>query len=137
MKNNEERQTAIIAAKWWTKAIANPTMNHFSNGEKTDNQASLLMLLGYVNSTKHRASEIQLSDFQTYLSKRINDELDKENEVELDCEYDPCAILDEIATIAHVHTSLFPFKRKMRITADSVEVQDGYNAKWVTIYPKN
>ena len=128
---------ATIAAKWWTNAIAFPTINSFSNGDPSDNRASLLMLLGYVNAKTHYASNFQLANFRNILSKRIDEELSKTENLELDCEYDPCFILDEVAMEAGINNAVFPYKTKMSITPDSVKVQKGYNAKWTTIYSES
>lgn len=128
-------RSAVVAAKWWTNAIAFSTVDSFSNGDSSDNNASLLMLLGFVNAKSHKASCSQLANFNTILSNRIDEELDNTEKLELQCEYDPCFILDEVAMEAGINNAVFPYKKKMRITADSVQVQDGFNAKWTTIYP--
>lgn len=132
----EVLKAAAVAAKWWTKAIAYPTVNNFSNGDPSDNQASFLQLLGHLHAMDHRATELQLANFRNALSKRIEDEVNKSGNLELDCELDPCDLLSEVAKSSGINTCLFPFKRKMYITAYSVEIKDGYNANWRKIFPE-
>ncbi|MCR5146938.1 MAG: hypothetical protein K6B70_06320 [Clostridia bacterium] len=129
-------QAAAVAAKWWTNAIAYPTVKNFSNGDPSDNQASFLQLLGHLQAMDHRATDIQLVNFRNTLSKRIEDEINKSGNLELDCELDPCDFLSKVAQSVGINTCLFPFKRKMYITAYSVEIKDGYNSNWHTIFPE-
>ena len=131
----EIRQAAIDAAKWWTKAISNPNLNSFCNGDRTSNESFMIMMFGSLRAQEHTATEEQLKQFCDLLSQRIEDELSKTSKVELDCDYGPDYILGETAEEVGIDTCIFPYKRRMTVTSDSVEVKDGYDADWVQIYP--
>lgn len=133
----EVRQATTVAAKWWTKAIANPTPNSFCNGDRKSNESFMIMMMGHMRAMQNAASEEQLEKFCNLLAQRIEDELATTSRVELDCDYDPCCILGETAEEVGIDLCLFPFKRRMHVTNDSVEVKDGYDAGWVQLYPEN
>ena len=132
----EVRQATIVAAKWWTNAIANPTLNSFCNGDRKSNESFMLMMIGHMLAMQNTPTEEQLESFRNLLTQRIEDELAKTSRVELDCDYGPCCILGETAEEVGIDVCLFPFKRTMHVTNDSVEVKDGYDACWVKLYPE-
>lgn len=133
----EVQQATNVAAKWWTKAIANPTPNSFCNGDRKSNESFMIMMMGHMRAIKNAATKEQLEQFCSLLSQRIEDELSKNQRVDLDCDYGPDCILGETAEEVGIDLCLFPFKRIMHITNDSVEVKDGYDADWVQLYPEN
>ena len=130
----KETQAAIIAAEWWTKAIANPTANSFCNGDRTSNESFMIMMLGHMKAMQNAATEEQLEKFCNLLTKRIEKELTKNNKVDLDCDYAPDNILEETAEEVGINVCLFPYKRHMIVTNNSVSVKDGYDVGWVQIY---
>lgn len=131
------RQATIVAAEWWTNAIANPTPNSFCNGDRTSDSSFMMMVVGHMLAEQNAASPEQIEAFRELLTKRIEVELENRSRVELDCDYGPCRLLGEAAEEVGIDMHLFPFKRRMHITSDSVKVKDGYDADWVTIYPEN
>lgn len=131
----EIRQAAIDAAKWWTKAISKPNLNSFCNGDRKSDGSLMMMMIRCLDAKQNSATEEQLEQFSNLLSQRIEDELSKSSKVELDCEYGPDYILGETAEEVGINTCIFPIKRRMTVTSDSVEVKDGYDADWVQIYP--
>ena len=128
------RQATIVAAKWWTEAISHPTPNSFNNGDRASANSFMMMMVGQRLAEKNAAKPEQLEAFFEILTKRIESELDKETRVQLDCDYGPCNILGEAAEEVGINTCLFPFKRRMNITTNSVEVKDGYDADWKMFY---
>lgn len=130
------RQATIVAAKWWTNAIANPTPNSFCNGDRKSNESFMVMMMGHMLAQQNAAAPEQLEAFCELLCKRLESELDKTSRITLDCDYGPCKLLGEAAEEVGINTCLFPFKRRMNITSTSVEVKDGYDASWKTLYSK-
>jgi len=131
----ELRQAAIVAAKWWTEKIRHPNLNSYCNGDRTSDSSFLTMMMMHTYAMDHEATEEQLDMFCEALSKRINIALDKGQEINIECNYGPCNILGVIADSLNIDIHLFPFKRTMWITSDSVEVKDGCDASVETIYP--
>lgn len=131
------RQATIVAAEWWTNAIANPTPNSFCNGDRTSDSSFMMMIMGHMLAEQNAAKPEQLEAFRENLIKRIESELDREARVQLDCDYGPCNILGEAAEEVGINTRVFPFKRRMNITNTSVEVKDGYDADWKTLYSES
>lgn len=132
----EVRQATTVAAKWWTNAIANPTPNSFCNGDRKSNESFMIMMMGHMNAMQNAATKEQLEQFCNLLSQRIEDELSKASRVDLDCDYGPDNILGETAEEVGIDVCVFPFKRRMHVTSNSVEVKDGYDAGWVQLYPE-
>lgn len=130
----EVRQATIVAAKWWTNVIANPTPNSFCNGDRKSNESFMIMMMGHMRAMQNAATEEQLEQFCNLLTQRIEDELATTSKVNLDCDYGPCCILGKTAEEVGIDVCLFPFKRRMQVTADSVEVKDGYDADWLKLY---
>ncbi len=128
------QQATIVAARWWTEKIGNPILDNFCNGDRRNTASFMIMMMGHTKALNHVASEKQLEKFCDMLAQRISEELTKTPKVDLDCDYVPCCILDETAKESEIDACLFPYKRIMQVTADSVKVKDGYDAKWVTIY---
>lgn len=128
-----KENSALVAAKWWTDTISNPTPNSFNNGDRTSDSSLMLMMLGHMRAMQNLASEDQLREFCSLLSNRIEEELHKYPKIYLDCDYDPCNILGECATKVGIDLCLFPFKRRMTVTSSSVEVKDRYDATWVSL----
>lgn len=133
----EVRQATNVAAKWWTNAIANPTLNSFCNGDRKSNESFMMMMVGHMNAMQNAASEEQLEKFCNLLAQRLEDEFAKTSRIELECDYGPDCILGETAEEVGINLCLFPFKRRMHVTNDLVEVKDGYDASWVQLYPEN
>ena len=131
----EVRQATTVAAKWWADTIANPTPNSFCNGDRKSDSSFMIMMMAHMRAMKNAATKEQLEQFCNLLAQRIEDELSKTSRVELDCDYGPNNILGETAEEVGIATCLFPFKRRMTVTTDSVEVKDGYDANWVQLYP--
>ena len=128
------RQAAIVAAKWWTEKIGNPNLDSFCNGDRKSNESFAIMLMGHMTAMNHAATPEQLEEFCKLLSQRIDDELNNNVKLHLDCDYDPCNILGEIADSLGINMCLFPYKRHMWITAKSVVVKDGYDRSEKEIY---
>lgn len=127
---------ALVAAKWWTNAIANPSPESFNNGDRTSDASFMYMMLGHMRAMNHLASRAQLENFCSILTKKIEKELKKHPSVVLSCDYDPCNLLAQCAEKAEIDSCLFPFKRSMKITEKKVEVKDGYSARWVLVFPE-
>lgn len=132
----ELRQAAIVAANWWTDKIANPNMGSFSNGDTSNQSSFFAMMLMSIDAIGKEATDEQLKKFCEMLSNRIEDELSSKHELILSCDYGPDNVLTEIAEVSNIYSGLFPIKRTMWITADSVEVRDGYGEPVTCIYPK-
>lgn len=130
----EVRQATTVAAKWWTEAIGNPTPNSFCNGDRRSNESFMIMMMGHMRAMENAATEEQLEQFCNLLAQRIENELATSSRVELDCDYGPDNILGETAEEVGIDVCVFPFKRRMHVTKDSVEVKDGYDANWVQLY---
>ena len=133
----EVRQAAIVAAKWWTEAIANPTPNSFCNGDRKSDASFMIMMMVHMRAKQNAATKELLEQFCNLLTQRIEAELATSSRVALDCDYGPDNILGETAEEVGIDTCVFPFKRRMHVTKDSVDVKDGYDANWIQIYPEN
>jgi len=94
------------------------------------------MMMGHMRAMNNAATKEQLEQFCNLLAQRIENELATSSRVELDCGYGPDNILGETAEEVGIDVCVFPFKRRMHVTKDSVEVQDGYDANWVQLYPE-
>lgn len=129
-------EAIIIAAQWWTNAITNPTLNSFCNGDRQSNESFMIMMMGHMNAMQNAATKEQLEQFCNLLAQRIENELAKTSRVELECDYGPDCILGETAEEVGINVCVFPFKRRMHVTSDSVTVKDGYDADWVQLYPE-
>ena len=132
----EVKQAAIVAAQWWAKKIGNPNPDSFNNGDRTSQSSFFIMMMGYQLATQKSASKEQLDKFCKILSQRISEELDHSNDIYIECDYGPCALLSEASKLAGIDTCLFPFKRSMWIRSDSVTVKDGYDASIDVLYTK-
>lgn len=129
--------SAHIAAKWWTSILANPTPNNFYDGDKTNDASLMYMEIGHMKALLYMASDEQLDDFCTLLTKRIETELSKRSSITLYCDYDPCTILSECAEKAGINLCLFPIERMMRISKRTVEVKEGHGANWKSLFSKD
>jgi len=128
------RQAAIVAAKWWAEQISSPNFNSFCNGDRTSDVSFGIMVLGLSLAKQNAPTTEQIEKFETQLAERIDKELEKRVQVNLDCDYGPCLILGEIADSLDISHSLFPYKRYMWVQATSVMVKDGYDAPKKEIY---
>ncbi len=97
----------------------------------------MIMMMRHMRAMENAATKEQLEQFCNLLAQRIEDELAKASRVDLDCDYGPDNILGETAEEVGIDVCVFPFKRRMHVTSDSVEIKDGSDANWVTLYPKN
>ena len=128
-----KESSALIAAKWWTDTISRPISNSFDNGDTTNDSSLMFVLFGQIRAMHNLESKDQLNDFCSLLTDRIEEELHKYPQIELDCDYSPCNILGECATKAGIDLCLFPFKRRMTVTANTVEVKDGCADQWISL----
>ena len=108
----EVRQATIVAAKWWTDKIANPTPNSFCNGDRKGNESFMIMMMGHMNAMQNAATKEQLEKFCNLLAQRIEDELAKTSMVELACDYGPDNILGETAEAVGINVCLSSLSRE-------------------------
>lgn len=131
----EIKKVAAVAAEWWTERIANPNANNFNNGDRTSLGSLFIMMNCFMHATDHTATSEQLGKFQKILAEDISEALDSRDNLFIDTDYGPCNILGNAAKKAGIDASIFPFKRMMWISANSVTARDGLDASNVTLYP--
>lgn len=130
----EVTAVAAIAAKWWRNKITDTAnLSNHSNGESGD-LGFMTALLGSMLAMDHTPSTEEADTLEEYLSIIIMSKLTASTPVYLSCDYGPDEILSEAAEASGVNPSVFPFKRRMRISLDSgVEVCDGYGQPYVKL----
>lgn len=120
-------EAAKATAKWWREKITN--CNH-DNG---DNSFSSVMAgrMADLLALENKPTEEQLNKFEEALVDLISK--DNITVVSLMCDYNPCGILYEAATIARIDSSVFPWKVNTVTTDEVLSVSDGYAKPWVNI----
>lgn len=93
------------AAAWWAKKLQNSRM---------------------VPSKK-------VKQFKKDLAFFVKDEVITYGEVHLTCDYRPFDLLADVANRYDIPWAAFPPKAVMKITAEKVEVADGYQASYTTL----
>ena len=112
------------AVDWWANAIISPK---FDNGEALPTFLSFLMA---GSQKSYSAEEIKI--FKEELAKRIATELEKFNCCNLDVDYGPCTILDEVGQ--KIGVTMYPCKTYMKITTECVTVHAGYGSAGEELY---
>ena len=121
---------ARAAAHWWAQKIDGNI--HHDNGDR--NEASVLAGI-FADILAKPAGNDELQAFEDNLTRRIMTE-ESYRWYNFGCDYGPDAILCDAAKDADVDTYNFPWKTRMHIRPDEgiIEVSEGYQAPWVTIY---
>ena len=135
MKNNDE-QIINEAVNWWVEKIDNP--NSFDNGDnsKEGQMANMLAMLLAVKS-KNKIEKEQIEIFRDSLTEKIENSMNLYDECTLYTDYEPMWELQEAAQLAQIDDSVFPWKTKMKISKDKIEVSEGYGKPYETIYKAN
>lgn len=132
MENRKIPNEAInAAAEWWMKRISGQTIH--DNGDPTFGSVFAGMLADQMIKP---ASDTQLQKFKNSLVMRLSTLAGQgRNSIWMDCDYVPDMTLSAAAVDADIPRVNFPWKVNMRVNADCVEVEDGYGAPWVRIWP--
>lgn len=117
-------EAAKATAKWWRERI---TRLHHDNGDNSQSSQMAGMLADML-AAKNTPSVEQLDKFEEALTEMLS----KDNivQVSLDCDYAPCKILYEAATVAGIDSSVFPWKVNTHTTDKVLSVSDGYGQPW-------
>ena len=136
MENNDFEQIIKEAVNWWIEKIDNP--NSFDNGDssKEGQMANMLAIL-LAAKTKNKIEKEQIEIFRDSLTEKLENTMNLYGECKLYTDYEPMWELQEAAQLAQIDDSVFPWKTKMKISKDKIEVSEGYGKPYETIYKAN
>lgn len=129
---------AEAAAKWWAEQIGAPSFRNTNQSDSPSDQLTGFFagVMAADIAEKHPVTDEQETNFVRLLAAKIEDRL-RSNEkygVYLSVDYGPCAELAEVAELAGVSKSRFPWKTTMDVQHDHVVASLGYGAPLCLIW---
>lgn len=121
------REAANVAAKWWGEKL-----RKFAPHDNGDQNTTSLFAGILADMMATPECEENVNRFIDMLSDAIMAK-DKDT-INLDCDYAPCRILQEVAKDAGINQSNFPWKTNMIISGNKVLVSDGYGRPYERIF---
>jgi len=118
-----------VAVDWWANAVASPKLD---NGENLP-----VGLMTLISRTGKRYSKDEMKIFKNTLAERIVERLEYDEICYLHVDYRPCALLEEAGSKIGIDSMMgYPWKTRMEISKRKVEVSNGYQAPYETIWTK-
>ena len=137
MKNNDDIDQIINkAVNWWIEKLENPIELSTTEDEYTKEQ--MLTMISIINNAKkeNELTQEKIEIFKLSLTEQLEEALSLRGECILCTDYDPKWQLKTAAKTAKIDDSVFPWKITMKINTEKVEVSEGYNKPYKTIYKK-
>ena len=127
------KEYAKVAAKWWADRLRNVGPANFNNGDQTERGGMAMMMATLLGMDK-QAPKGNIDQFEEQLAQAIEENVEKNGDLTISCDYQPCCFLADIADECGVDTFNFPWKTVMWVEKDKVTVRFGYGAAPQTIF---
>ena len=124
---------SMLAAEWWANKIQRPRFDNGDNSKESEIAGFLALLLA--SDSRKDLDDEKIENFKNVLSTKIQLELIERGICQLDVDYYPEGVLYDAAVEVSVSEDLFPWKTCMRVTNETIEVQEGYGKPYKEIYP--